>query len=146
MKSTLPILIIFGILALGCSKDNNGTNPSIKVKSYTGTVAVGDNFTAVISFSQKNGSLSGDSLVIMRHRYNQTQIPSGEEKPDEFSTSLPLTPPTNSADFNVSLAWFDLTYGINNEPDTFDFRFVLIDGNGNHSDTTSTGKVVVLAQ
>ena len=77
---------------------------------------------------------------------SESPIPSGEEKPDEFSTSLPITPQTNSADFSVSLAWFDLTYGINNEPDTFDFKFVLIDGNGNHSDTPSTGKVVVLAQ
>jgi len=146
MKSRVLVLSFIFLLLLGCSKDNNSTNPSIKVKSFTDHVAPDGNFSAVLSYSQKSGSLSGDSLVIFRHRYNLTPVPPGEEKPDTFSTSLPMTPNVSKAEFTVSLAWFNLTYGINSENDTFDFRFVLIDGNGNHSDTTATGKVVVLFQ
>jgi hypothetical protein len=144
MKSRFFILFLVFFGLLGCSKDQNQSSPTIKLKSYTDHVSSDGSFNAVLSYSQKNGNLSGDTLWIIRHRYNQTPIPGGEETPDTLMTQLPITPNTNSAEFSASLAWANISYGINGENDTFDFKFVLVDINGNHSDTVATGKVVVL--
>ncbi len=144
MKSGRLVLFCVFLGLLGCSKDQNQSGPTIKIKSYTDHVTSDGAFNAVLSYSQKSGNLSGDSLWILRHRYNQTPIPGGEETPDTLMTLLPETPSTNVAEFSVSLAWANISYGINGENDTFDFKFVLVDNKGNHSDTVSTGKVVVL--
>jgi hypothetical protein len=58
-------------------------------------------------------------------------------------TFLPQTPDANKAEFSASLSWANISYGINGENDTFDFKFVLVDLKGNRSDTAATGKVVV---
>jgi hypothetical protein len=144
MKPGRPVLFCIFLMLLGCSKDQNQTTPSIKLKSYTDHVNSNGSFNAVLTYSQKSGNLSGDSLTIIRHRYNQTPIPIGVQTPDTLLTLLPQTPNTSNAEFSVSLAWANISYGINGENDTFDFRFVLVDINGNHSDTVTTGKVVVL--
>jgi hypothetical protein len=56
---------------------------------------------------------------------------------------MPQTPVANKAEFSASLSWANISYGINGENDTLDFKFVLIDLKGNRSDTAATGKVVV---
>jgi hypothetical protein len=141
MKSGIFILSLFFLLALGCTKDNNGGGPSISIKSYTSSVHNdGNDFNAVLTYSQKGGNLSGDSLVIIRRRFNQSYVSNPR---DTFSTRLPITPSTDNAEFSASLAWQDIEYGINGENDTCDFRFVLIDQNMNHSDTAATGTVII---
>ncbi len=141
MKTRFYILSLILLLVFGCTKDNNGGGPSISIKSYTGAVYNdGNDFNAVLSYSQKGGSPSGDSLVIIRHRYNQSYNPNPR---DTFSTRLPLTPSIDKAEFTASLAWQDIEVGINGENDTCDFRFVLIDQNNNHSDTAATGIVII---
>jgi hypothetical protein len=144
MKSRLLVLFCLFLGLLGCSKDQNQSGPTIKLKSYTSLVNSDGAFNAVLTYSQKSGNLSGDSLWIIRHRYNETPIPGGEETPDTLMTLLPDVPNANSAEFSASLAWANISYGINGENDTFDFKFVLVDIKGNHSDTVTTGKVVVL--
>ncbi len=144
MKSRLLILFCIFLLVLGCSKSQNTAKPTLKMKSYTSVVTPDGNFSAVLSYSQKSGNLSGDTLTIFRHRYNQLQVPPAVQTSDTFMTFLPQTPNSNNAEFSASLSWANISYGINGENDTFDFRFVLTDLNGNHSDTASTGKVVVL--
>jgi hypothetical protein len=131
-------------MVLGCSKDNNQSAPSIKIKSYTNYVNSDGAFNAVLTYSQKSGNLSGDTLWIIRHRYNQLPVPPSDLTSDTFMTLMPETPNTTSAEFSASLSWANISYGINGENDTFDFRFILIDLNGNHSDTAVTGKVIVL--
>jgi hypothetical protein len=141
MKSSRLVLFCIFLLALGCSKDNNSAGPDISIKSYTNAVYNdGRDFNAVLNFSQKNGNISGDSLVIIRKRYNQSfvAIPN-----DTFGTRLPVTPSATKAEFSVSLPWFTIQYGINGENDTCDFRFVLLDQNMNHSDTAVTGTVII---
>jgi hypothetical protein len=59
-------------------------------------------------------------------------------------TQLPETPSASSAEFSVSLSWANISYGIQGENDTFDFRFILTDLKGHRSDTAITGKVIVL--
>ena len=141
MKTGLLVLFCIFLMALGCSKDNNSTGPDISIKSYTGAVYNdGRDFNAVLNFSQKNGNISGDSLVIIRKRYNQSYVPIPN---DTFGTRLPQTPNTTKAEFSVSLAWSNIQYGINGENDTCDFRFVLLDQNMNHSDTVATGTVII---
>jgi hypothetical protein len=142
MKSRLSVLSLMFLLGLGCTKDNSQTGPTIGIKSYTSAVYNdGNNFNATLTFSQKGGSPSGDSLVILRRRFNQSFNPNPES--DIFSTRLPLTPSVDKAEFTASLAWLDIAVGINGENDTCDFRFVLIDQNMNHSDTVSTGTVII---
>jgi hypothetical protein len=143
MKSRLLILFYFSILALGCSKDQNQIAPTIKLKSYSDQVINGTFFNALLTYSQKNGNLSGDSLVILRRRYNLTQVPPDQVR-DTFITTLPETPDASKAEFTASLDWSIIQYGINGENDTCDFRFILIDQKGNHSDTVTTGKVIIV--
>jgi hypothetical protein len=100
----------------------------------------GRDFNATLTFTQKNGNVSYDSLVIIRKRYNQSFV---SDPRDTFPTRLPVIPNDPKGEFTVTLSWIDVEYGINGENDTCDFRFVLIDQNLNHSDTVSTGKVIV---
>lgn len=146
MKSRLLVLFCIFLLALGCSKDNNSSGPTIKLKSYSGLVIPSGAFTADLTYSQSGGNLSGDTLVILYRRYNKSQIPPTDQRSDSFLTFMPQTPNTNQAGFSTTLSWANISYGINNENDTVDFRFVLIDLQGNHSDTVTTGKVIVTQQ
>jgi hypothetical protein len=131
---SLTLLLVFG-----CSKDNNQGAPSIAIKSYTSSVYNdGNDFNAVLTYS--GGNLSNDSLYILRRRYNQSYADSPR---DIFPTQLPTTPSVSKAEFSASLAWSDIEVGINGENDTCDFRFVLVDQNGNHSDTATTGIVII---
>jgi hypothetical protein len=143
MKASFLILFCIFLLVLGCSKDQNSGKPSLKMKSYTGLVTPDGSFNAVLTYSQSGGNLSGDTLFIFRHRYNQVQVPPDVQTSDTFMTQLPETPDASKAEFSASLSWANISYGINGENDTFDFKFVLVDLKGNRSDTASTGKVVV---
>jgi hypothetical protein len=143
MKPGIPVLICLLLVLLGCSKDQNSSKPSLKMKSYTDLVTPDGSFNAVLTYSQSGGNLSNDTLLIFRHRYNQTPVPPNDLTSDTFMTFLPQTPDASKAEFSTSLSWANISYGINGENDTFDFKFVLIDLKGNRSDTAATGKVVV---
>ena len=135
------LLICILLLALGCSKNNASAGPSISIKSYPGQVNNnGQGFTAVLNFTVNGGNVSGDSLVIYEHRYNQSYAPFHN---DTFPTRLPVTPDANKGEFSASLTWDVIQYGNANEADTVDFSFVLIDQNLKHSDTAVTGKVII---
>jgi hypothetical protein len=141
MKSWFAVLLILFFIAIGCSKSNSSAGPNIGLKSYTNAVYNdGRDFQAVLTFTQKNSNVSGDSLVIIRHRYNQSYV---ADPRDTFPTRLPDIPNDPSGNFTATLFWADLEYGVNGENDTCDFRFVLIDQNFNHSDTVTTGKVII---
>src|SRR5579872_249837 len=47
MKPRILILFFFFLMALGCSKDQNSSKPSLKMKSYTDLVPPDGNFTAI---------------------------------------------------------------------------------------------------
>jgi hypothetical protein len=144
MKSRPFFLICILLFLLGCSKDQNSSRPSIKMKSYTSTVTPDGSFNAVLTYSQSGGNLSGDTLTIIRHRYNQLPVPPDTQTSDTFMTLLPTTPSASNAEFSASLSWANISYGIGGENDTFDFKFILTDLKGQHSDTAATGKVIVL--
>jgi len=142
MKSGFPILLCLFLFILGCSKDKFEVKPTIRIKSYTQTVAPGGTFNAVLAYSQKKGVIEGDTLVAMRHRYTFSANPS----PDTFFTILNgQIPNSNQADFNVTLDYSYLrTGGDSTKNDTIDFQFALIDLAGRSSDTVKTGKIVIL--
>jgi hypothetical protein len=143
MKLRLPVLFCIFLSVLGCSKDNNQAVPTIKVKSFTDLVPQDGNFNAVLTYLQKNGNLSNDTLFIIRHRYNLKPVPPDNQTTDTFNTIMPVTPNSNSAEFSVSLTYANIHID-NGENDTINFRFVLKDMNGNTSDTAATGKIVLL--
>ncbi len=141
MKSRQIVLLFIFLLALGCSKDNSQGGPSISIKSYNSSVFNDNNgFNVVLTFSQKGGSPSGDSLTIIQHRLNQSYVPNPI---DTFGTRLPITPSVDKADFTANLQWQFIEFGINGENDTCVFQFVLVDLNQKHSDTVSTGTVII---
>jgi len=143
----LRLLVLFCIfLMLGCSKDNNQAGPTIKLKSFTAVVTPDQTFNATLTYSQSGGNLTGDTLVILYRRYNQSAIPPVDQRSDSFITFMPETPNASDAEFSTSLSWANISYGINAENDTIDLRFILIDLKGNHSDTVTTGKVIVTQQ
>jgi hypothetical protein len=141
MRSKGLLLVSLLLFMFGCSKDNGSGGPTIGIKSYTSSVHNdgGNGFSATLSFSQSGGNISGDSLVIMEHRYNQSYAPDL----GPFGTRLPLTPSASKAEFTTQLAWIYIQYGVQDENDTVDFKFVLIDQNLKHSDTVTTGKVII---
>jgi hypothetical protein len=141
MNSRLSVLSILVLMAFGCSKDNSQGGPTIGIKSYNSSVYNdGNGFNVVFTFSQKGGNPSGDSLTIIQHRRNQSYVPNPV---DTFGTRLPITPAVDKAEFTANLQWQFIEFGINGENDTCDFQFVLVDLNQNHSDTVSTGTVII---
>jgi hypothetical protein len=146
MKSRLTLLIAVFLLILGCSKDKFLDKPSLRVKSFTSEVPIGGDFSAVLEYSQKKGALDGDTLTIIRHRYNAKPVPTDIQTSDTFMTLLSgdqAIPNSNSADINVTLAYNDIQID-NGENDTIDFRFLLTDLSGRTSDTVKTGQIVLL--
>jgi hypothetical protein len=147
MKPGLPVLLCLFLFILGCSKDKFEVNPSLRIKSYSATVPSGGTFNAVLAYSQKKGKINGDSLTIIRHRYNQTPVPPQYQTSDTFLTILsgdPAIPDANSAEFSVSLDYNFIHIDNNNENDSIDFRFILTDLSGRKSDTPRTGMIVLL--
>ena len=147
MKPRIPMFFCLFLFALGCSKDKFEVNPSLRIKSFTAIVPPGGTFNAVLAYSQKKGKINGDSLTIIRHRYNLTPIPPTFQTSDTFLTILtgdPAIPDANSADFSVSLDYNFIHIDNNNENDSIDFRFILTDLAGRKSDTARTGMIVLL--
>jgi hypothetical protein len=110
-------------------------------------VPSGGTFNAVLAYSQKKGKINGDSLTIIRHRYNQTPVPPQYQTSDTFLTILtsdPAIPDANSAEFSVSLDYNFIHIDNNDENDSIDFRFILTDLSGRKSDTPRTGMIVLL--
>jgi hypothetical protein len=141
MNTRLLVLFTIFFFLLGCSKTNSSAGPNISIKSYTSQVFNnGNDFNAVLNYSDNGGSISGDSLVIIRKRFNQSFVPIPN---DTFTAILPVTPNTNTAEISASLHWDNIEYGINGENDTCNFKFVLIDQNSRHSDTVTTGIVII---
>jgi hypothetical protein len=148
MKSGFPVLLCLFLFILGCSKDKFNVNPSLRIKSYSKLVSSGEFFNAVLEYSQKKGKISGDSLTIIRHRYNQKPVsPPDQQTNDTILTILngdpDAIPDANSAEFNVSLD-YTFIHIDNGENDSIDFRFILTDLSGRKSDTVRTGMVVLL--
>jgi len=133
-------------MALGCSKDGNQSTPNIKLTSYDAVVLPNSIFNAHFTFSQSGGSISGDTLFIIYHRYNRSLIPTDEDRGSYDTTLLAETPDASKADFTVNLDWSFLSYGINNENDTIDLSFILMNLAGKHSDTVKTSKIIVVYQ
>jgi hypothetical protein len=101
-----------------------------------------------LDYSQKNGKIDGDSLTMIRHRYNLKPIADpSQETSDTFVTILSSSenpiPDANSAQFSISLNWQFIQID-NGENDTIDFRFFLTDLAGRVSDTVRTGQIVLL--
>jgi hypothetical protein len=143
MKSRLFILSVMFLLMLGCTKDNStGGGPVIGIKSYNSAVYNdGNGFNFVLTFSQKGGSPSGDSLTIIEHRLNlSNDVPSPI---DTLGTRLPIVPSVDKAEFTTNLQWQFIQFGIQGENDTCFFQFVLVDLNQKHSDTVATGTVII---
>lgn len=146
MRSRFALFFCVLLFILGCSKDKFLDRPSIRVKSFTAVVPVGGDFQADLEYSQKKGVINGDSLTIIRHRYNLKPVPTDIQTSDTFVTQLtsdPQIPNSNSADFKLTLAYNDIQID-NGENDTIDFRFFLTDLSGRRSDTVKTGQIVLL--
>jgi hypothetical protein len=146
MKSRLLVLFCIFFMILGCSKDGNQSKPSIKLVSYDAVVLPNSVFNAHFTFSQSGGSISGDSLFIIYHRYNRSLIPPDDDRGNFDTTLLAETPPASKAEFTVNLDWSFLSYGINDENDTIDLSFILTNLAGKRSDTVKTSKIIVVYQ
>ena len=162
MRLRYPLCFCLFIIAFGCSKDKYSVKPSLRIKSYTAEVPFNGNFNAVLVYSQKNGKLDGDSLLVIRRRYNQT--PPSTQPSDTFFTQLIVGDPSNPdvtipasdyAEFHFSLP-YTVLHTIDNliivngdttkESDSLDLGFVLTDLSGRASDTVRTGRIVVKNQ
>jgi|KBSMisStaDraftv2_1062788.scaffolds.fasta_scaffold58581_3 hypothetical protein len=146
MKASHGLVIVLLFLGFGCSKDSNSL-PSISIKSYTSSVYNGGAFNAVLKYNSPNSTNMGDSLVIINHRLNQSVIDTSIFR-GEYGTRVAYTQSTNKAEIAVNLDWSLVQTGGPGpvpENDTCIFSFYLVGPSPDftHSDTASTGTVVI---
>jgi hypothetical protein len=132
------------IIALSqCSKSGSGGKPSITMESINSIVPVGGTMKATLKFTQSNGLLSGGTFIAIRNRLNQDPLPPADVGVDTLIGPIPGFPDKNQGQFEYTLDYSYL-HQSDAENDTLNFRFAVIDREGNNSDTINSGIVVVL--
>lgn len=145
MKYLVIVLTSALILLTACGKDKFETKPTIKIKSATEFVNVGESFSAILNFTDKEGDV--DSVIyVIRERINQ-----GGKRMVSDDYPVPQFPNTSKGEIQVTLDYsLQLTQGFTalvlggvKQSDTMNIKFVLKDRANNLSDTAIVSKVVI---
>ncbi len=144
MKVKILIAFIAAFVIIACNKDNYQTRPSLKLRSISGNILpVGGILNISLEYTDKEGDLSGDTLLSIRNRLNRRPIPPATASPDTLHNSIPTFPKEMKGQFQVQLPWQYL-HQSDIENDTIVLKFVAKDNGGHISDTITTGKIVIL--
>jgi hypothetical protein len=145
MKMILASAVLsLAILLIACGKDKFQTKPLIEIDNYNSKeITQGEKLEIRIKYFDKEGDLDDGQLTYIRVRTNGTPIPNpgANDKVDTITTALPSFPPKNTGEINlrVDYGFMDEDPGRN---DTMFFRIMVIDKEGNKSDTINTQQVV----
>lgn len=137
----LPVLLVF--LLSQCSKSDNGGKPTISMQSVNSVIPVGGAMQAKINFTQSNGLLSQGIFIAIRTRLNEIGLPPDLEGADTLISQIPEFPDKNQGEFQYTLD-YNYLHQSDQENDTINFKFAVIDRAGNKSDTISSGTIVVI--
>ncbi len=111
--------------------------------SVNSVIPVGGAMQAKINFTQSNGLLSQGIFIAIRTRLNQITLPPDNQGADTLVSQIPEFPDKNQGEFQYTLD-YNYLHQSDQENDTINFKFAVIDRAGNKSDTISTGTIVVL--
>ncbi|MFI5155088.1 MAG: hypothetical protein ACHQEM_02835 [Chitinophagales bacterium] len=136
-----PVLLI--LLLSQCSKSGSGGKPTISMGSVNSVIPVGGAMQATINFTQSNGLLSQGQFTAIRTRLNQIPLPPDNVGADTLVSQIPEFPDKNQGEFQYTLD-YNYLHQSDQENDTINFKFAVMDKGGNKSDTISSGIIVVL--
>lgn len=108
-------------------------------------IPVGGGLDAKLKFTQENGKLAKGTFVSIRNRLNIDQLPPGTVSADTIVGPIPDFPDKSKGEFEFTLD-YNYLHQSDIENDTIQFKFAVIDSNGNSSDTITSGQIVVLFQ
>jgi len=138
----IPVCLLL-LSIIGCGKTNNGTKPSIKIKSINTEVKAGGSLNVVFEFDNKTESLSQGTFTAIRKRLNHSTLTSNSTSPDTLVGPIPEYPDQPSGEFDFNLDWGTYLHQSDAENDTLTFKFAVIDRNGKKSDTITSPKIIV---
>lgn len=145
MKKIIPFLFVTFLVA--CDKDKFETKPQIEIDSYNTKVLPPPPHPELIinlKFTDKEGDLGNGSFTYIPTRLNRRRLPAGQEYSDVTET-IPEFSDHNKGELELRLAWKDL-HRSDLENDTIMFKFVVVDREGNKSDTVQSDQIVILRQ
>src|SRR6186713_2859505 len=135
----LPVLLITITAAVfSCSKSNNGSKPSISLKSINTEIQAGEGLDA--RFTVKSGTPI-DTFYFVRVRLNQIPLPPNSGNEDILTGRAPDYQNANPAEFQYQLPYINLREAPDMINDTFVFKYAVIDHDGHSSDTSTTPKI-----
>ncbi|RYY62210.1 MAG: hypothetical protein EOO05_03630 [Chitinophagaceae bacterium] len=143
---TIPVLLVSSILviAFACSKDKFESKPRLEIKEYsTKELFQGETLKITLDFFDKEGDINGDSAVAIINRQNILPLPAGQDKTDTINAFLPDFPQKDKGEIFFQLP-FDFLKESTVENDTLVFKFSVRDKKGNHSDTVTSERVVIV--
>jgi len=139
------LTVIVAIAVISCSKSNNGSKPTISIKSINSPIDSTGGMEAVISFNSPSGKLGQGTFLAIRKRLNKRppNLPSASQN-DTFTKPLNIPDfPDNKGEFHYTMQWIYL-HESDFENDTLVFKFAAIDRNGHSSDTITSPKIVII--
>jgi hypothetical protein len=145
MKSKYFLVSFLLILVISCTKDSGG-KPTTSIESITSIVPPQGTMVAKIKFTQNNGKLANGTFISIRNRLNQIQIPPATENIDTLVGPIPNFPDKNKGEFEFQLDWVTYLHQSDAENDTIQFKFAVVDTDGNKSDTITSPIIVILSQ
>jgi hypothetical protein len=145
MRSRFPFMMMaaFLLLALACTKNNNGGKPSISIENITTTVDSFSNMVVNLKFHTSGATLSGGSFSSLRMRLNENP-PTNESGSDTITNPIPSFPNEEQGELNYVLPYVGYLSTGSPENDTLVFKFWAIDVAGHSSDTISSPKIIIL--
>jgi hypothetical protein len=144
----VPILISASLFLLtSCNKDKFATKPSLEIKSINTQIPVQGQLDVIFTYTSKKGDIGNGNFTSIRQRINARPLPPGSSNPDTILTAVPDFPDNQSAELEFRLDWAtQLHESPDNEPDSFVFKFALVDRAGISSDTIVSPMVIVFSQ
>ena len=150
MKKILFFSFLTALIVLACSKDKFQTKPQLTLKSIDKTVDSGQNFRAIIQFTDMEGDVQ-DTMFFKKRRVNMRATP---VRLDSFFLQIPDFPKRDQGEFEINIGYSDISAAINpivpgsnprrREPDTLQIRIAVQDNAGNTSDTLVINDVVII--
>lgn len=141
----VSVLLIAGIVVIGCGKNNSKGKPKISIESINTTVEPGDSLRALFKISNAGG-LSNGVFVAIRTRLNQTPVPASDSAGvDTFANTLPDFSGAASGEIRFALFHDFLSQSTPiNQDDTLIYKFFVLTTNNVSSDTLSSPKIIIV--
>lgn len=136
------ILITITAAVISCSKSNNGSKPTIKIKSINTLIPQGGGLNVIFDFTSSSADLARGNFTAIRIRQNQIPLPPGSNSVDTLPWPIPDFTDVTKGQFQYQLD-YNYLHQSDQENDTVIFKFSCVDRAGNKSDTVTSPKIVI---